>query len=126
MNGIILCNRILGYVNAPALMQRTIADLQGVSVDINLYKNKRNMLVSGLKERGYRFRIPEGTFYLLVEAPGGDDLKMMELLLKEKILVVPGRGFAAPGYFRIAYCVEDRVITGAMPGFKRAAEKAGI
>ncbi len=126
MNGIILCNRILGYVNAPALMQRTIADLQGVSVNINLYKNKRDMLVSGLKEMGYRFRIPEGTFYLLVEAPGGDDLKIMELLLKEKILVVPGRGFAVPGYFRIAYCVEDRVITGAMPGFKRAAEKAGI
>lgn len=126
MNGIILCNRILGYVNAPALMQRTIAELQGESVDIGLYKRKRDLLTEGLSKLGYKFRIPEGTFYLLVEAPGGDDLKMTNLLLEEKILTVPGRGFGIPGYFRIAFCVEDRVITGALNGFKRAAEKAGL
>lgn len=61
-----------------------------------------------------------------MEAPGGDDLKMTNLLLEEKILTVPGRGFGIPGYFRIAFCVEDRVITGALNGFKRAAEKAGL
>ncbi len=126
MNGIILCNRILGYVNAPALMQRTIAELQGESVDIGLYKRKRDLLTEGLSKLGYKFRIPEGTFYLLVEAPGGDDLKMTNLLLEEKILTVPGRGFGIPGYFRIAFCVEDRVITGSLNGFKRAAEKAGL
>ena len=126
INGIILCNRILGYVNAPALMQRTIAELQGVSVDINLYKKKRDMLAGGLKEMGYEFRIPEGTFYLLVKAPGGDDMKMVDLLLQEKILTVPGRGFGVPEYFRIAFCVDENVISGAMDGFRRAAEKAGM
>lgn len=126
INGIILCNRILGYVNAPALMQRTIAELQGESVDIDLYKIKRDMLAGGLGEMGYEFRIPEGTFYLLVKAPGGDDMKMVDLLLKEKILVVPGRGFGIPEYFRIAFCVDESVIAGAMDGFQRAAEKAGL
>ena len=126
INGIILCNRILGYVNAPALMQRTIAELQGVSVDINLYKKKRDMLAGNLKEMGYEFRIPEGTFYLLVKAPGGDDMKMVDLLLQEKILTVPGRGFGVPEYFRIAFCVDENVISGAMDGFRRAAEKAGM
>ncbi len=126
INGIILCNRILGYVNAPALMQRTIAELQGESVDIGLYKKKRDMLAEGLKEMGYEFRLPEGTFYLLVKAPGGDDMKMVDLLLQERILVVPGRGFGIPSYFRIAFCVDEHVITGAMAGFKRAAEKAGL
>lgn len=123
VNGITLCNRILGYVNAPALMQRTIAELQGLSVDINIYKKKRDILTSALKDMGYRFRIPEGTFYLLIEAPGGDDLKIADELLKERILVVPGSGFAIPGYFRIAFCVDDDTIQNSLPGFKRTAER---
>lgn len=126
INGIILCNRILGYVNAPALMQRTIAELQGVSVDIDLYKKKRNYLAEKLAQFGYQFRIPEGTFYFFIEAPGGDDMKITDLLKDERILVVPGRGFGLPGYFRIAYCVEDSVIEGSMAGFKRTAEKSGL
>ncbi len=126
INGIILCNRILGYVNAPALMQRTIAELQGVSVNIEQYKKKRDMLAEKLAEFGFKFRIPEGTFYFFVEAPGGDDMKIVDLLKDEKILVVPGRGFSLPGYFRIAYCVDDSVIEGSMGGFKRTAEKLGL
>ncbi|MDA3938356.1 MAG: pyridoxal phosphate-dependent aminotransferase [Spirochaetia bacterium] len=126
INGIILCNRILGYVNAPALMQRTIAELQGVSVDINLYKNKRDILAKKLAEFGFKFKIPDGTFYFFVEAPGGFDMKLVDLLKEERILVVPGRGFSLPGYFRIAYCVDDSVIEGSMAGFKRTAEKLGL
>jgi len=126
INGIILCNRILGYVNAPALMQRIIAELQGVSVNIELYRKKRDLLAKKLAEFGYKFRIPEGTFYFFVEAPGGDDMKLVDLLKDEKILVVPGRGFSLPGFFRIAYCVDDSVIEGSMAGFKRTAEKLGL
>jgi aspartate aminotransferase len=126
INGIILCNRILGYVNAPALMQRTIAELQGVSVDINKYRKKRDFLAKKLAEYGYKFRIPEGTFYFFVEAPGGDDMKIVDLLKEERILVVPGRGFSLPGYFRIAYCVSDSVIEGSMAGFQRTAEILGL
>jgi len=126
INGIILCNRILGYVNAPALMQRTVAELQGVSVDISMYAGKRDYLAEKLASFGYRFRLPEGTFYLFIEAPGGDDMEIVEILKKERILVVPGRGFGLPGYFRIAYCVEDSVIEGAMTGFEKAAKKLGL
>lgn len=126
INGIILCNRILGYVNAPALMQRTIAELQGISVDIDLYRDKRDLLAKKLAEFGYKFRIPEGTFYLFVEAPDGDDMKIVDLLQEERILVVPGRGFSLPGYFRIAYCVKDSIIQGSLAGFKRTAEKLGL
>jgi aspartate aminotransferase len=126
INGIILCNRILGYVNAPALMQRTIGELQGVSVNIGKYKKKRDLLAGKLTEFGYKFRIPEGTFYLFIEAPGGDDMKLVEMLKDEHILVVPGRGFGLPGYFRIAYCVTDSVIKGSLRGFKNTAIKLGL
>lgn len=123
INAIILCNRILGYVNAPALMQRVVAELQGRSVDIGEYTRKRDILCNGLAEIGYEFEKPAGTFYLFPKAPGGDDMKIVELLQKERVLVVPGRGFAMPGYFRIVFCVDDSVIINSMAGFKRAFEQ---
>jgi aspartate aminotransferase len=123
VDGAILSNRILGFVNAPALMQRVIARLQGSHVDVELYRRKRDMLCSGLEEIGYRFQKPQGTFYLFPQAPGGDDLEAVRVLQDELVLTVPGKGFGCPGYFRISFCVEDRVIEKAMPGFERAFEK---
>jgi len=120
INGMILCNRILGFVNAPALMQRVVQHLQGTSVDAELYRRKRDLLCSGLEKLGYSFKKPMGSFYLLPKAPGGDDLRFVETLQEELILTVPGRGFGAPGYFRIAFCVEDGVIERSMEGFARA------
>lgn len=120
MNGIIMCNRILGYVNAPAIMQKVVAELQGISVDINFYKKKRDRLCEILEDAGFSFIKPEGTFYLFPEAPEGDDLRAVAALQEEKILTVPGRGFGAPGYFRISYCVADSVIEGSAEGFKKA------
>ena len=78
------------------------------------------MLCAGLESFGYEFTRPKGTFYLLPKAPGGDDLAFVEALRRELILTVPGRGFALPGYFRIAFCVEDRVIEKSLEGFSRA------
>ena len=122
MGGIIMCHRVLGYVNAPAIMQKVVAEFQGKSVDINFYKNKRDRISEILGNIGYEFTKPEGAFYLFPKAPGGDDLKAVDALQNEKILVVPGRGFGTAGYFRIAYCVSDKVIEGAAAGFKKAFE----
>ena len=120
MNGIIMSNRVLGYVNAPATMQKVIAELQGKSVDMEFYKKKRDRLCEILTDAGFSFIKPEGTFYLFPEAPGGDDLKTVDALQEERILTVPGRGFGFPGYFRISYCVADSVIEGSAEGFKKA------
>jgi aspartate aminotransferase len=116
----ILCNRILGYVNAPALMQRVIQQLQGCSIDVELYRAKRDRLCEGLAELGYEFIKPSGTFYLFPRAPGGDDMKFVQLLQEGMILTVPGRGFGYPGHFRIAFCVADDVIERSMEGFAAA------
>ncbi len=119
-DGAILCNRILGFVNAPALMQRAIAGLQGITVDIGEYRRKRDLLCAGLEAQGYRFARPEGAFYLFVQSPIADDVEFVRVLQKHRILTVPGRGFGAPGYFRIAYCVDDATIVNALPGFGEA------
>jgi len=121
--GLVLCNRCLGYVNAPALMQRAIPYLLEESVDISLYQKKRDILYNGLSSFGYDIVKPEGTFYLFPKTPIEDDVAFVSALLKEKILAVPGSGFGGPGHFRIAYCVSDEVIEGALPGFEKVMKK---
>ncbi len=117
--GMALANRILGFVNAPALMQRAVARLQGERTDIGAYQRKRDRLCDGLGAIGYEFVKPAGTFYLFPRAPIADDVEFAQALKSERILVVPGRGFHAPGYFRIAFCVSDDTIARALPGFER-------
>ena len=123
MTGMALTNRILGFVNAPALMQRVVACMQGMSVDIGEYKRKRDLLCDGLSEAGYDFVRPAGAFYLFPRTPIADDVAFVRELNKERILVVPGSGFAGPGHFRIAFCVEDQTIVKALPGFMRVIQK---
>ena len=123
MAGMALANRILGFVNAPALMQRVVACMQGMSVDIGEYQRKRDLLCDGLADAGYTFTRPAGAFYLFPRTPTDDDVSFVKALQEELILVVPGSGFAGPGHFRIAFCVDDRTIVNAMPGFKRVMQK---
>ena len=118
-----LTNRILGFVNAPALMQRVLVGLQGQTVDITLYQKKRDLFCDGLSQAGYQFNRPEGAFYLFPRSPIPDDVAFVQALQEERILTVPGRGFGAPGYFRIAYCVADEVIERSLPGFERVMKK---
>jgi aspartate aminotransferase len=123
LNGLALTNRILGYVNAPALMQRVVACLQGMSVEISEYKRKRDILCDGLADCGYEFIKPVGTFYLFPRCPIKDDVEFVRALQEELILVVPGSGFNGPGHFRIAFCVDDETIINSLPGFKKVMQK---
>jgi aspartate aminotransferase len=117
--GLALANRILGFVNAPALMQRVVSSLQGLSVDVGLYARKRDLLCDGLRDCGYDLVRPPGAFYLFPRSPVPDDVSFVRALQEELILTVPGSGFGGPGHFRIAYCVADETIIGALPGFAR-------
>ncbi len=123
LGGMALANRILGYVNAPALMQRVVARLQGKSVDISVYARKRELLCAGLEAAGYEFLKPPGAFYLFPKSPVPDDVEFVKALQDELILAVPGSGFMGPGYFRLAFCVDDETIVNALPGFRRVMEK---
>ena len=119
----ILCNRILGFVNAPALMQRVIVHLQGAQVAVEDYQRKRDLLCAGLASLGYKFNKPSGAFYLFPQSPIDDDVMFVKALLEEKIIVVPGSGFCGPGYFRISYCVEDRTIINSLEGFGKVIKQ---
>src|SRR5512136_563078 len=126
ISALIFANRTLGFVNAPALMQRLVAPLQRNSVHIQDYEEKRDLFYNALTSFGYQVVKPQGAFYLFPKAPIEDDVAFVKELQSKRILVVPGRGFGKPGYFRIAYAVETKTIEGARPGFKEVAEKYGL
>lgn len=123
MGALAFSNRILGFVNAPALMQHLVTKACEHVIDVNLYKRKRDLLLNGLREAGYDVHTPKGAFYLFPRTPMADDVKFTQELLKEKVLAVPGSGFGRSGYMRLAYCVEDRVIEGAIEGFRKAIKR---
>lgn len=110
MDAMIFSNRILGFINAPALMQRLVGKLQGASVDIREYQRKRDTLWAILVEAGFSVVKPMGAFYIFPRSPIPDDVAFVRELQKHKILAVPGVGFGTPGYFRLAYCIPMDVI----------------
>jgi aspartate aminotransferase len=119
IGALILATRILGFVNAPALMQKVLAQCINDSVDVSIYKKRRDLLMSIFDDAGLSYVRPEGAFYLFVKSPIEDDVEFCSALLREKILAVPGKGFGHAGYVRFAYCIDEGSIRGCAPGLKK-------
>ena len=122
INAFVFCNRVLGFVNAPAIMQHLVRNLQQVTIDVQDYQDKRDYLYNVLVDAGYQVRKPEGAFYMFPQSPVDDEMRLVAALQEQGVLVVPGRGFGLEGYVRISYCVEQRELEGATPGFRAAME----
>jgi len=123
MDGLIFSNRTLGFVNAPALMQRLVRNLQGISIDVSLYQRKRDYLYDNLIKMGYSLIKPQGAFYMFPKTLNPDDFAFVRELQQEMVLTVPGRGFGTPGYLRICFSVDDRTLEGALSGFRKVADR---
>ena len=125
INSLIYTTRILGFVNAPALMQRIVANLTDASVDVSIYARRRDAFMKVLNDAGIEYNNPQGAFYLFCKVPQGkdgsnDDKAFVEHLKKYLILGVPGSGFGKPGWLRFAYCVDEKIISNSAEAFKEA------
>ncbi len=119
-------NRVLGFVNAPSLIQRAIMKCQDAKVDVEIYNRNRQLLLDNLTRMGYECIKPQGAFYLFVKAPGGDDKAFVQAAKKYHLLLVAGSGFGGPGYLRIAYCVDYDMIVRSLPAFEKLAKEYGL
>ncbi len=118
-----VANRILGFVNAPSLMQRVVGKCLDASVDVEIYNRNRELLYHTLSEYGYEMVKPQGAFYLFIKSLEEDDKEFSQRAKKYNILLVPGSSFGCPGYVRLAYCVDYEMIERALPAFKKLAEE---
>jgi len=103
-------NRILGSVNAPAIMQRAVADVLDVKIDVGIYRKKRDFISKNLKEMGIEFTEPEGAFYFFPKSPLENELEFIDKAAEKLVLLTPGLGFGRKSYFRISYAVKEEVI----------------
>ena len=114
--------RALGFVCAPALFQYLIPHCLGLTADIDIYKQNRDLLYNALTNFGYEVVKPDGAFYLFVKSPSGDATELYERAKKHEVLVVPCDDFGVKGYVRIAYCVDKQRIINSLPAFKKIIE----
>lgn len=121
-----VANRILGFVNAPSLMQRVIGRCLDIPVSTEEYNRNREFLYNKLSEHGYEMMKPQGAFYLFIKALEEDDTAFSEKAKKYGILLVPGKAFSCPGYVRLSYCVDYNMIQRSMESFKELAKEYGI
>jgi aspartate aminotransferase len=121
-NAVAVATRVLGFVNAPSLQQLAVSHLLDISPNINIYRTNRDLLCEALHDAGFEFDVPQGAFYLFVKSPIFDDAAFCEHAKQYNILVVPGRAFGAPGYFRLAYCVSTDMIKRSLPAWEKLAK----
>ncbi|HHU71690.1 MAG TPA: pyridoxal phosphate-dependent aminotransferase [Clostridiales bacterium] len=118
-----VANRILGFVNAPSLIQRAVSYCLDARVDVEGYNRNRELLYNSLLSYGYECVKPEGAFYLFVKSLEEDDKAFAKVAKEFNILIVPGSSFGCPGYCRIAYCVSHEMIKRSLPKFKELAKR---
>jgi aspartate aminotransferase len=119
-NACTFANRILGYINAPAIWQWVVAEVPDVTVDVRQYQEKRDLLCDALTKMGYHAPRPQGSYYVFPKKPIPDDVAFIRLLQKEGILAVPGAGFGRGGYMRLSLTIPRRDLERSLEGFERA------
>jgi aspartate aminotransferase len=124
--GLVFCNRTLGFVNAPALIQRLVTPLQRESVNIDGYREKRDLIYNHLTELGFEMVKPQGAFYFFPRCPIDDDVEFVRRAQKYNLLLVPGSGFGKPGYFRLSYCIDRQIIHNSFPAFAELAREFNL
>jgi aspartate aminotransferase len=126
VNAMAFAVRTLGFVNAPALMQRIVTQILDCTVDVDFYRRNRDTLYTELRALGFEMQKPDGAFFLFPKTPVPDDVAFVRALQKHHILTVPGSGFGTPGYFRISYSVERDVLERSLPVWAKAAAELGL
>lgn len=123
LSGLNFCNRTLGFVNAPAFMQRVVSESISESVDVLSYKKRCDLMYNHLISLGFKCVKPDGAFYLFPESLIPDDIAFVKTALEHNILLVPGTGFGCPGYFRLAYCLNMETLERSLPAFEKLSRE---
>ncbi len=124
---IVLNNRTLGSVNAPAIWQKVIEKSIYAKVDVANYENRRNLLYSNIIDAGFDSVKPNGALYIFMTTPNGmTDDEFAAVCAKYNLLLVPGKSFSRPGFMRLAFCVSESTIRGSRKAFFAIAEELGL
>lgn len=117
---------MIGFVNAPAMFQRVVQRCLDCTIDMEYYTRNRNLLYESLTSYGFKMVKPEGAFYLFIEAPDGDEARLMQAFEDNNVVLVEGSAFGMPGYARLSFCISIEVVQAALPHLRAAAVQLGL
>ncbi|MBO7452295.1 MAG: pyridoxal phosphate-dependent aminotransferase [Clostridiales bacterium] len=124
---IVLSNRVLGSVNAPAIWQKVVERALYAKVDVPNYEHRRNLLYANIVESGFEAVKPNGALYIFMKTPDGlSDAEFGEICAKHNLLLVPGASFSRPGYCRLAFCVSEQTIINSRKAFEAVASELNL
>ncbi len=126
IQGLSVANRILGFVNAPSLMQKALISSLDARTDVDYYDRNRKLIYGKLTELGFDCVKPQGAFYLFLKSPEPEEKKFVEAAKKHHILLVGGSSFSCPGYVRLAYCVSYDMLKRSLPAFEKLAKEYNL
>ncbi|WP_033152728.1 pyridoxal phosphate-dependent aminotransferase [Pseudobutyrivibrio ruminis] len=126
IGAMVVANRCLGYINAPSLFQLVVSRCLDVDVDLDFYDKNRKLLYGKLTDLGFEVVKPQGAFYLLVKSPYENEEEFVKAAKKNHIILVSTKTFGCPGYVRIAYCVDYKMIERSLPAFEQLAKDCGL
>ncbi len=125
-SAVCIANRVIGFVNAPSLFQKAVAECLDEKADIAYYAKNRDVLYDALKNDGFECIRPEGAFYMFIKSPTEDEKEFVAQAKKYNILIVPGSSFFCRGFVRLAYCVSYETCVNSLPGFEKLAADFGL
>lgn len=123
-DALIFCNRTLGFVNAPGIFQKVVAEHLEDAAGLEEYKERRDALYNILTDTGYECEMPKGAFYLFPKSPIADDSAFCNMAIKHRLVIVSGSSFCYPGFFRLAYCVSMDTIKNSKDSFAALRKEA--
>jgi len=125
--GLELSMRALGFVNAPATAQRALLHLDSWGIDIEPYRERRDLIVDAANQAGLDFADPEGALYLWVRSPWRDTPALIDELARRRVLGIPGVAFGVPTHIRFCFSYAPhklRMAVDAVAAAKLEAEAA--
>ena len=114
----------LGWSFPNADLQYALPQVASMSIDMDALRRRIQRMGSALAEMGYEVMMPEGTFYMNVMAPGGDDTAFAARLMEEDVICLPGTVMQMPGFFRLSLTANDAMVERALPRFERVLKAA--
>lgn len=117
-----MCGQIsrgIGHNCPPSIIQLAVAEVLDKTADLKVYETNRDILYKELINLGFTCVKPGGTFYIFPKALEEDAKKFSRKALKYDLILVPGDSFGAPGYFRMAYCIDTEKVERSLEALRK-------
>lgn len=117
-----MCGQIsrgTGHNCPPSIIQQAVAKVCSLTADLSVYETNMNIIYDTLTELGFSVIKPGGTFYIMPKALEESSIEFCKKAKEYDLIFVPADGFGAPGYFRMAYCIDTEKVERAMERLRK-------